>query len=488
MRLLTGTIIALTLTAQSGLAAPATQAEADRLTDLFQTYLGELPGAVTVTPQGKSYALSVDPNAYVSLIPDDDIADFLNSIEVDAFDMHLTDLGDGKWRVTEDESWRLAFEIADMMDFSVTMDRVVFDGIWDQDLLAFQSFTSSIDGLTTANRMVGPDGEVMQDDVQSYASIRYAGTSQRGANGGVDANYSSEVSGMRQTTLVQEFGEPISIVISAEKYATDSTTTGFQIAPLLAMVAQGVEVIESGDPTALDLVGLQEDARGHLRDFLPIFENVEATFDLDNLAVESPFGGGSIDGMSGTIDVNGLVDEGKYNIALALSGLAVSSDAIPPFFEPLIPSDLSLDLRANRFNLNAPARTLIDNFDFLTADVIDQMVLFQTIPQLLPTGLVGIDVGPSNVTAPAYTLDMEGGGTVGLTGMSQGTARFSLEGIDRLIQAINAMPPEMSGQALGPLGLAQGLARQGDAGALFWDIEFNMPRSLKVNGNEMMPQ
>ena len=57
-----------------------------------------------------------------------------------------------------------------------------------------------------------------------------------------------------------------------------------------------------------------------------------------------------------------------------------------------------------------------------------------------------------------------------------------------MTEALNAMPPEMIGQALGPLGLAQGLAQRGDDGTLLWDLELNMPGSLMVNGNEMLPQ
>lgn len=488
MRQLTITLFAIGLSTQAALAAPATQAEADRLTSVFQTYLGTLPGAVSIVPDGDDYALSIDPNAYLALIPQGEATEIIESIQMDAFDMRLTDLGGGKWRVTQDEPWRMSLAIADVMDFDMVMDRVKYDGIWDQDLLAFETYTSEVDGLVTTSRTMGPDGAVIQEDTQTYATMRYSGASRRGTNGGVDTDVNSQFLGMQQTSLVQGFGETISINMSAERYSTDSTITGFQVAPMLAMIAQGVAVAQSGDPESLDLAAMQEDLRGHLHDFLPVFENVDATFNLDNLLVETPFGGGSIANISGAFDVNGLVDVGLYDIEMALSGLTVSADAIPSFYEPLIPSDLTLDLRVSRYSLNTPARTVIDSFDVMTPEVIDRMVLFQLIPQLLPTGQVGIDVGPSNVTAPAYTLDLQGGGTVGLTGTTQGTANISLEGIDRLTEALNAMPPEMIGQALGPLGLAQGLAQRGDDGTLLWDLELNMPGSLMVNGNEMLPQ
>ncbi len=48
-------VFLFTSASASALAAPATPEEAGRLTGVFQAYLGEEPGVVTVTPTGESY-------------------------------------------------------------------------------------------------------------------------------------------------------------------------------------------------------------------------------------------------------------------------------------------------------------------------------------------------------------------------------------------------------------------------------------------------
>lgn len=486
MRLLTGTVLTISLGAQVAWAAPATEEEAARLTEVFQTYLGNVPGAVTIAPDGESYTLVVDPDAYVDLAaglaPDAETAEMMNAVAADAFEYRLTDMGDGKWTMKQDQAWTMNLAMDGVMAVNIGFAQLTFDGVWDESLLAFETFTSTAVDAATRTVVMGPDGSILQDDTQLTEVIEYAGQSTAGENGGIDSTVSMSAQGISQTSVLQGFGEPMAISLTADGYTSNTSVTGFRNGPMFALFAQVVEAIESGAP---DPAALQEVLREILRALIPVFENVTGDVDMRNLAVSTPFGGGSVDSLVGVVDMNGLVAEGKYDARITMSGLTVDSPQIPPFITPLIPSDLTVDLRLSQFNLNGPALTLINAFDFMKPEPIDDMVMFSTIPQLLPRGVFGVDVGPSSVRSDVYDLSAEGGVTIGLTGVTQGQAQVRLDGIDTLIPALEALPPEMAQNIRPPLAMAQGMARVADDGALLWDVEINLPQAVTINGVPM---
>jgi len=90
--------------AGQGFAAPATTEGAAHLTEVLQRYLGKTEGVVTVTPEGKRYALTMDAAPLLALVPAE-----AATISVSAQHLTLTDQGGGMWAVTENE--RVSFTL-----------------------------------------------------------------------------------------------------------------------------------------------------------------------------------------------------------------------------------------------------------------------------------------------------------------------------------------------------------------------------------------
>src|SRR3989337_802612 len=82
-------------TSTSALAAPASPEEATRLVGVFQTYLGQEPGVVTVTPADEAYDVKIDLAPLIAKIKQPNF-----SAEISPVVMKLTDQGGGKWLVT----------------------------------------------------------------------------------------------------------------------------------------------------------------------------------------------------------------------------------------------------------------------------------------------------------------------------------------------------------------------------------------------------
>ncbi|MEO6299753.1 MAG: hypothetical protein ABIV25_06645, partial [Paracoccaceae bacterium] len=72
------------------------------------------------------------------------------------------------------------------------------------------------------------------------------------------------------------------------------------------------------------------------------------------------------------------------------------------------------------------------------------------------------------------------------TAVPTGTAKITLTGIDKLNAALANAPDDIKGQATMGIGMAQGMAKPGDNGALVWEIDASRPGSLSVNGTQMM--
>ncbi|WP_395663905.1 hypothetical protein, partial [Aestuariivirga sp.] len=78
--------------------AAATPEEAQRLSTLFQSYLGSEPGVVTVTPTGNSYAARFDLAPLITRLAAPGLSASLTPIE-----WTITPQGSGKWQVDQNQ-------------------------------------------------------------------------------------------------------------------------------------------------------------------------------------------------------------------------------------------------------------------------------------------------------------------------------------------------------------------------------------------------
>ena len=90
--------LGLVLGASTPTLAAATPEEAQRLTALFQSYLGTEPGIVSVTTAGESYAAKLDLTPLFAKVKDPTV-----SLSLSPLEWTLTDQGSGKWKVDQNQ-------------------------------------------------------------------------------------------------------------------------------------------------------------------------------------------------------------------------------------------------------------------------------------------------------------------------------------------------------------------------------------------------
>ena len=61
-----------------------------------------------------------------------------------------------------------------------------------------------------------------------------------------------------------------------------------------------------------------------------------------------------------------------------------------------------------------------------------------------------------------------------------------MTGMAAVQAALQSAPPEMGGQMVPMLGIAQGMAKPGTDGALIWELDASTPGAVLVNGVDIM--
>jgi hypothetical protein len=174
--------------------AAATPEEAQRLTALFQAYLGTEPGIVSVTTAGESYAAKLDLTPLFAKVKDPTV-----SLSLSPLEWTLTDQGSGKWKVDQNQPLTFAFGVKGQGETNGEITSVVSTGTFDAALGGFTTSSAELKGITADQTM---------NDAGTTTRILYAidtvtmQTAMQGTSDSADATSSYAFTGLRETISV----------------------------------------------------------------------------------------------------------------------------------------------------------------------------------------------------------------------------------------------------------------------------------------------
>ena len=456
------------------LAAAATAEEAQRLTGVFQTYLGTEPGVVTVTPSGEVYDVKIDFAPLIAKIKQPNF-----SAEVSPVVMTLTDQGGGKWLVTQDSPLSYSAKIPGQLDMAVKIGALKSSAVFDQNISAFTSSTYDIADVVFDETVTTPEAMTMHV-AYNVKAMHYETASTAAGADAVDTTFHAAMSGLTETIGIPAGppgGPPMNITVTAETGTQDGTIKGMKAQAIYRLIAWFVahpseEAIKAGQAELKSLVGAG----------LPLFENLTGTGALQNLSVTTPVGPFGIASLGFDLGVNGVVADGMLHEGIRADGLTLPPGLVPPFATDLVPQSFALDFKVSDFNLADPARMLLDMIDLTVARPTTPEENLKLLTALLPKGAVEISMGPGKVTAKLYDVDFEGRMTAGPVGVPLGAATIRAKGLDDVMKALQAAPPEMIGKAMPAIIAAKGMAKTEADGSLSWKIENTISGTVLVNG------
>lgn len=461
----------------AAVASPATPDEATRLEALFQTYLGAEPGVVSVEPAGDAYTVTVDFAPFIAKAP---AATFSGTVT--PYVITLTDNGDGTWATVTDQAFEATFSVPGISEFSFKMASLQGMGVFDEALSAFTSARSDFSDISISQTMTIPDAPA-STSVTSAESGFYESSAVSGEDGGVDSDISYSLVNYAQTMAIPGApGAPAAdVVVRADSYGGEGTISGFEPAAFYKLIAWFV-AHPSKDAIVADQAGLKT----LLSEGMPFFQNLATTGSMQNVAISTPVGVFDVAAIGIDVEASGLVEEGLFREGITLAGLTIPDGLVPAWSANLVPENFAIDVTVSGFDLGSPAAAVIAAFDLTKPDPIDPAMQASLMAQFMPEGTVDIELAPGAISSDMYNLTYEGAVTAGPGGMPVGTAKVTMTGMEAVIAALQAAPPEMGGQMVPMLGMAKGMAKQGGDGALTWEIDASTPGTLLVNGTDLM--
>ncbi len=457
-------------------AEPATPEGAERLAGVFQTYLGNHEGLVTVTPSGEAYEVTLDPSQLMSGLSAQG-----GSGTVTPMTLMLSDMGGGKWNVTQDGPLAVALDVPGMIKLDLRAENQTWSGVFDETLKAFETSQGTLTGLSLTEVVTQKDQPEMN---VSYTidQMTVASSATAGAAGGVDGTMQYVVSGLDETFTLPpspQMPGPMDVNVKVESYAADGKVAALRTAELLELWAWFVAHPDEAAVKA-DFGAMKE----RIRAALPFFDSLAMNGVLSNLTGATPFGAFAAESGSVVVDVNGVKADGRIHEKIALSGLALPTDLMPIWVPPLLPDALTIDFTADSFNLAAPAQILID--EMKPDEKLSPEVNAQLLQAFLPDGSVNLMLSPSGFSSDMYDVSVEGNMTAGpAMPMPVGSALVKVTGLDAVMAALQSAPPEVSQQAIPGIMMARGLAKTEGDDSYSWAIEMGADGKISVNGMDM---
>lgn len=467
----------LTLGFLLGASAPAlaaaTPEEAQRLTALFQSYLGQTPGVVSVTPQGESYAAKIDLAPLFAKVKDPTV-----SLSLSPLEWTLTDQGGGQWKVDQNQPLSFAFGVKGEGETKGSVASVVSTGVFDEALGGFTTTSAELKAVTAEQTVTDTGATTRVSYAVDSVSMQ---TTMQGSPDAADATSTYSFSGLKETVSVPAAADTpaMDLVLTAPSGQQDSTIKGLRLKAVSDLVTW---LVAHQDPK--EIVAEQAVFKDKLRAALPLFTSLSGNSTVDNLTATSPFGQFAVKQFGFGAEMNGIVADGRLRQTFSFTGLEVPAALLPPWAAGLVPESFKLDVGVADFDLAAPAALILDKLDLSKPEPLPKDLDAPLMQALMPKGSVTITLGPSDILAKLYGLAAEGSMTAGPVAMPSGQALITMKGLDETMAALQAGPPDIQQTSAGLL-LVKGLGKAEADGTLSWKVETTPGGAITVNGADV---
>ncbi|WP_279483249.1 hypothetical protein [Aureimonas sp. SK2] len=486
----------LVSTASAALAQPGTSQEALALQKRMERYIGKAAFAdryVIITPNAEGYRVAMDLSPLMSHLTDSGV-----TLEVSPFDFQMSRRADGNWDVAGKYFERLRFVTpagpdGEAIDLDMRLNDGGYGGVVADSTGTF---------LTSSGRVGSMD--MRQEDPRSVTQStigtnEYDWQASDSGPGLVNATMVQTIASSREVVVMKlapaepadqpetgeaatapfDFGPTTTTMGATEIKASMAGMRAAAIQDLWALAVERFESSADGGDT------FRDELRTSLRALGPVWTDFSAGYAMKDLKVESSVGSATLARFEQTMSSDGLVRSGDHRMTLAIEGLTLNSELLPPAARDLMPRSAVFNFAATGVDLETPMRLVADHIDPKRETLLPQETGEALLASFLehPPRLL---VEPSRITGPGYEMTVDlaaewSGDAYGLV------ANISATGIDGVLAKLQAAGTPEALQTAGVLGLAKGFGRPEVDGRTAWTIERPSDGSVKVNGVELVP-
>jgi len=453
---------------------------AKQLSDDLSHYVGKQAldtGILKVSVEGDAYKIVFDFKALAGVLPKQEQVKF----DFAPYALLVKPRSDGTWDVSMDFSQSASFEFKgpegpQSTQFSIKDGKG--SGVYDPNLAAFISGTSSIASMTMASK----DAKQQIDVSAGAGTATIAAT--KAANGGVDFTTSQKISNFVEAIKFNdpESGLNFPVTVKSPELSVEASGKGVQTKPLLDLLAFAV-----ANEDEKTLKANQTQLKSLLLAALPVWERIDGTYGFKDFAVDSPIGTFGATQLSTAFGSDGVAQNGKVTYGIKVSGLTVPQQLLPSWSVALLPTDIDLNFGGANIDLDSMAKKAIEAFDLnqdppLSAEFGDQLKadFLAKAPKVV--------IGHSTVKNKDMEIALEGE----MTSFGQkpdATLTVDVAGFDKImahLQDAAKAEPEL-GQYVPVALMAKGFAKTLPDGRLEWAVSTKADGSVTVNGVMLKP-
>lgn len=470
---------------QIAMAAPATQQEAERLTALFKSMMGEDAHILSLTANGEYYDVKLDLASLQKK------SDPTSPVALPPLLLKLEDQGAGKWQAALAAPYEFSGKEAKdgkETEGAVRVGGFTLNGTFDQTLGTFAAARGNVSDVSFSIKESGAGSKLnsFSFKMKDMALDINSGLTQPPAPL-ADARFHIAFNGMSgDADLPPDDKMPDGIKFSFVMDSMSRTLDlkGMRTGALVKLIglAKSMQGKENEDAARIGAARL-------LREHLPLFDTASFSSTLYGLKVVTPFGDAGLASMISDLSVGGIEAKGRAQMIAALSGLTLPSglpqEILPRLAVELMPQAMSIDISVTDYDLAAPAAMLLDHLEKTKDEPSPEMEKL-LLAALLPNGEVTITLAPGSYRSPALTVGYEGSMVAGPEKLPFGQSVISAKGLDQVIELIKAAPKELELEN-GIYGIlaAKGFGKIAADGTVTWKIETTREGAMTVNGVKM---
>jgi hypothetical protein len=183
-------------------AATATQSQATQIETALARYFDNVPGVVSVTPDGDHYKLRIDPGPLLTQLPSD------VKVSLPALTYSLTDQGGGLWGLElAEQPLDVTIDVKGVTAQNISVAALSSTGTFDTALGLFRTATLDGKGIAYSATTFENGKQVSKIDytIQSAQSQSHGAA---GAEGAVDLTNKMQLTGLTQTMTLPAGAPP----------------------------------------------------------------------------------------------------------------------------------------------------------------------------------------------------------------------------------------------------------------------------------------
>ena len=353
-----------------------------------------------------------------------------------------------------------------------------FAGVYDPELAAFTSATSSMDGMTMTSR-----DSMQRADVTAGAGIATLSATASAA-GGVDFTSTQTSADFVEVLNLDdpESGLKLPLTIKAPKLSVDATGKGFRTKPLLDLLAFAVANEDEAKVKAN-----QAELKSLLLAALPLWERIDGTYGFQDFTVESPVGTFGAAKLGVGFGSDGIGRNGTISYAIKASGLTVPQDVLPAWSAALLPTDIDLNIGGANINLDDMAKRAIEAFDLNQDPPLPDAVGAALAADFMAS-LPKLVIGHSTVKNGSTEIALEG--EVTFPGAKpEANLTVGVAGYDKIVESLQAAAksdPTVAQYVPAALAI-KGFGKTLPDGRIEWAVNAKPDGSILVNGVMVKP-